>query len=649
MAEDSLILRMRAQGARSAAREVDATGRAIRRTGDSADYAGRRARAAGSGFAQMNRRMSVLGRGMRDVGGTLTRGLSLPLLGAGFAAGKLSISFDKAMRNVNSLAQLPEKSLASLQNRVLALAGPTAQAPQTLAEGLYDLVSSGFDVSESMHILEASARAATAGLTTTEVSTRIVAAVLNAYRRPASDAAAVSDSLFKIVDRGVISFGELADNLGPILPTATTLGVKLNEVGATIATMTKAGIPVPETMTAINSAMTGLIKPTVDLQKAYETLGVKGAQDLIRKFGGFQGAIEAVIGTTDGSTEAIGRLFGNVRAQRTVFAITGKSVKAARADLKMFGDTSGSTSRALSQQSKSISFRWNEMLSRLKALGIEIGNEFLPAMGEVIKYLGKGTKWFKGLSPETRKWVVIIGLAVGVLGPLLSMLGIMVLTIGALASPVALTIIGVAALAAGFAYLYVKFKWFRDIVGVVWELLKHSPIAYQIKGWIWAFKTLFGVIKSMPSVIKSVFTSVVNFMIDRVNTVIKTINHLIDAFNFLPGPDIGKVGLIGHIGEGGSGKPVGVPFAPGPPLGPQIGRQLPSPGARAERLGPPAPQHRGPRRVRRNPLMPTLGGMPAAASSTGDTILESHITLEVDGKPVAKKVHRESLKKKATS
>ena len=77
--------------------------------------------------------------------------------------------FDKAMRNVNSIAQLPKKQFKSLSDNVLELAKKVNQAPQTLAEGLYDLVSSGFDAAESMVVLESSAKAATAGLTTAEI------------------------------------------------------------------------------------------------------------------------------------------------------------------------------------------------------------------------------------------------------------------------------------------------------------------------------------------------------------------------------------------------------------------------------------------------------------------------------------------------
>ena len=210
------------------------------------------------------------------------------VLGVGQAA-RATIEFDKSMRNVNSIAQMGEKRLRALNKAVLDLSKETAQAPNTLAEGLYDLVSSGFDAKESLDILRSSAKAATAGLTTTEVSTKAVAAVLNAYRRPAEDAAEVSDVLFRTVDRGVISFEDLASNIGDVLPFASSLGVELEEVGAAAATLTKAGIQPAEAMTRLKGTMTAFIKPSADMKAAIEAQGFASGEALI-KAKGLQGA-----------------------------------------------------------------------------------------------------------------------------------------------------------------------------------------------------------------------------------------------------------------------------------------------------------------------------------------------------------------------
>lgn len=331
-------------------------------------------------------RAMVRAQGRANTFGNAIRGLGLAVGGVTVAAGKLAIDFDKSMRNVNSIAQLPERRLQKLEKRVLGLAGKTAQAPKTLADGLYDLVSSGFDANQSMVILNKSAKAATAGLTDTATSTKAVAAVLNAYHLKAKDAGKVSDTLFETVNRGVITFEELASTVGDVLPFASSLGVNLDQVGASISTMTKAGISAPETMTRIKNVMVSLLKPGEGLKKALHDVGAESGEALVKQKG-FQGALEDLIGTTDGSKKAVAKLFPNIRALGGALALTGDNAKGADTDLKAFGDTSGATDKALKQQAKSTAYQWNRLKAQVEALAISYGQKLLPRINDVIGLL----------------------------------------------------------------------------------------------------------------------------------------------------------------------------------------------------------------------------------------------------------------------
>lgn len=305
-----------------------------------------------------------------------------------------TVGFDRGMRNVNSIAQLSEKQLKSLSGQVLDLAGETAQAPQTLAEGLYDLVSSGFDADEAMKVLRSSAKAATAGLTDTATSTKAVAAVLNAYHEGAGQASKVSDTLFQTVNRGVVSFEELSNTIGDVLPFASSLHVDLSQVGAATATMTKEGINSAETMTRLKGVLETFIKPSEAMNTAIKATGYESGEALV-KAKGLQGALEAVRGTTDGSKEALAKLFPNVRALGGALALTGGNAKTAHGDLKAFGKVAGATDKALSEQSKSITYQWNRLKSQASALAIEVGSKLLPAASDALKATSKFVDQFE--------------------------------------------------------------------------------------------------------------------------------------------------------------------------------------------------------------------------------------------------------------
>lgn len=369
--------------AAAAAAEQAAAARKTGRLGAVGVAARRAATATSAAATRVGGTAAGLAGGIASRVGSLARGGVLGgAIGVGAAVSQ-AIQFDRALHNVNSIAQLSEGRLQALGKAVRGLAGQTAQAPKTLAAGLYDLVSSGFKAKQSLEILRSSAKAATAGLTDTQTSTAAVAAVLNAYHRPAKAAADVSDVLFQTVNRGVITFEQLAQNIGDVLPFASTLGVNLNQVGAAVSTMTKEGISAPETMTRIKAVMSALIKPSNDLQKAYKTLGVSSGEQLIKQKG-FQGALEALVGTTNGGKDAIAKLFRNIRALGGVFALTGGNAKTARGDVAAFKDVAGATDKALSQQAKSVSYQWNQLKAQASGLAIGLGQKLFPAIHSVL-------------------------------------------------------------------------------------------------------------------------------------------------------------------------------------------------------------------------------------------------------------------------
>ncbi|GAH11466.1 unnamed protein product, partial [marine sediment metagenome] len=72
----------------------------------------------------------------------------------------------------------------------------------------------------------------------------------------------VSDKLFAIVREGKTNFAELAPSIGKVAATASMAGLSFDDLGACIATMTRAGIRTEETMTAINGVLIAFLKPT---------------------------------------------------------------------------------------------------------------------------------------------------------------------------------------------------------------------------------------------------------------------------------------------------------------------------------------------------------------------------------------------------
>lgn len=587
-------IRMRLSGGRQVAVEARAAAGGIAEVGTAAEASNAQATRATRGIQSSISKTSNMASRLKTVGSGLTRYLSVPLAAVGVGAAALSIQFDKSMRNVNSIAQLPGPQFEKLKADVLDLAGKTAQTPHTLAEGLYDLVSSGFKANEAIGVLHASAKAATAGLTTTEVSTKAVAAVLNAYRLPASKAAAVSDDLFQTVNLGVVTFDELASSIGYVLPTASTLGVGLKEVGASISTLTKEGQSGQTAVTNINAALTSFIKPTTDMKAALKDLGFEDATKLIGKKG-FLGAMQAVIGTTDGTKEAIGKLFPNVRAMRAVFGLTGKNIDSARADLKGFMDDTGATDKVLAEQRKSVAYHWNDFKARASAALIVVGDKLLPAILPVLTAVMNGivalATAFGNLPGPIQSVLIVLGILVALAGPVLLFVGSLAgiaaalgITLGALVTGIAIVIAVIAVIGlvvAGFVLLYQKVHFFHVAVDAVWGFIKgHWPlllivfspfiaaivqivkhfqqlkaVAAAVFNWLkGAAGSIAGAFGAVAGRIRTIFMGVVNAIIDAINWLIGAFNSVFDRDIDPPGPGPAFHGIhldtIGHVGGG---------------------------------------------------------------------------------------------------
>lgn len=263
---------------------------------------------------------------IKDMERDLNRvGTGLTVLGAAGtvffgAATKSSMDFTAAMSNVNSIARVSDAELSKLRSTILDLSRQTGSMPTDLADGLYDIIGSGFEAADALEILSAATVAAKAGLTDTATAATAVTAVLNAYRMSADQAGNVSDILFKVVDSGVITFEELSGSMGRTLPLAASLQVSLEELGAAYAALTVLGIGPSEAETGIAAIMTAAISPTTALTEALKEYGYESAEALI-KTEGFSGFLEFLQRSAGGSTTAMGELMGNVRATNAALAL----------------------------------------------------------------------------------------------------------------------------------------------------------------------------------------------------------------------------------------------------------------------------------------------------------------------------------------
>lgn len=293
-----------------------------------------------------------------------------------------ALAFDKAMRNVNSITGLSESAFQAMEKSVLDLSKRLPQSATTLAEGLYSIASSGFQGADGLKILTASATAASAGLTTTEVSARAITSVLNSYGLTAASAADVSDVLFQTVNLGVLSFDELANNLGDVVGIAATAKIGIDQVGSALATMTLSGLNGALAANSLQNLLQKTIKPSEALGKELKRLGYEsGAQALAAD--GLRGVMEKLRVATGGNITELLKLFPDIQAARGALALManeGKNYTKVAGQIESADKRRGATQRTLNEQMKSASNQLALMRNRLDAVAITGGTKLLPIL-----------------------------------------------------------------------------------------------------------------------------------------------------------------------------------------------------------------------------------------------------------------------------
>jgi TP901 family phage tail tape measure protein len=222
--------------------------------------------------------------------------------------------FIKLQNGLATIRTISTDSINSLETELTGLSNAFNVPLLEVVQAKYEILQNGFEsTSESVDILTASLKFARVANTDAAQSADLVSSSLNAYGEAASQAETLTAKLVETIQLGRIKGSELVSALGRVSPIAKELGVSMDEVLAAFSSITIGATRTAEAATQVRSTLASLLKPSDDMKVAFKKLGVETGDQAIQTFG-FKGALEALIGTTNGSTHAIAQLFPNFRA-----------------------------------------------------------------------------------------------------------------------------------------------------------------------------------------------------------------------------------------------------------------------------------------------------------------------------------------------
>lgn len=230
------------------------------------------------------------------------------------------LALGEELAYVKSIA--PTLEIKKLQDGLMNLSAVFGDTAKN-ANALYYAYSSGIRGSEEAFIKFTEMASKTALTIRSELRPTIDAmtAAMNAYGMTAEDVSEVSNNFFKIVKYGKASGEQLANSFGQVSPTAKTLGVSLDELGAAIASITKIQ-PTRVAITGLNNMLSKIMKPTRESASAIEKLGVDLSYSAVHTKG-FVNVLKEVHDALGGNMEAIRNIFPDIRGQRAAMHLLG--------------------------------------------------------------------------------------------------------------------------------------------------------------------------------------------------------------------------------------------------------------------------------------------------------------------------------------
>lgn len=315
-----------------------------------------------------------------------------------------SIRFGEELAHIVSLSQ--EFDTGKLRKEILNISSEFGDSTK-LANATYYAYSSGVRGTEKQMASFTQSMGKLATLIRADVTPTVdaVTSAMNAYNLGVESASEFTDLFYGIVKQGKASGQQLASSIGQVIPTAANVNIELNEVGASLATLTKV-IQTRNAITFLNNMISKLIKPTKESSLAARKYGIElGVTALKAK--GFTAVLEEIREKTQGSSEAISRIFPDLRGTRAATHLLGLGWKDFNTQLDFFNNKAGIADEAMKTLSQDVNFQIGQIPNTLKKLRISFGEivtDVLTLGGALTPVIAA----FNNMGEATQKTITVI-------------------------------------------------------------------------------------------------------------------------------------------------------------------------------------------------------------------------------------------------
>lgn len=364
-----------------------------------------------------------IGDVLSRTGASLTKGLTVPIVGAGVAATKMSVDFESSFAKVSTLLDSNAVDFDKYKRDILDASSDSKVAVDDFSESVYSSISAGVDQKKAIEFTTDAMKLAKGGFTTGAKSVDVLTTAINGYNLKTEDATRISDLLITTQNLGKTTVDELASSMGTVIPVANSVNFGIEELSASYAQLTKNGIATAESGTYLKAMLSELGKSGSITDKTLRELTGKGFAQLKSEGVATSEILKMLSDAAEEDGKTLKDMFGSVEAGSAALVLAKGSGIEYNEMLKGMEKSAGATQEAFEKMDATPAEQMKGALNELKNEGIKFGAAFVPVIEKAADVLGGVADAFSGLSEEQQDNVIKWGMVLAAAGPVMQLLG----------------------------------------------------------------------------------------------------------------------------------------------------------------------------------------------------------------------------------
>jgi TP901 family phage tail tape measure protein len=445
-------------------------------------------------------KLKGFGKSSAQLGGALTAGVTLPLVGIGVMALKSAGEFESGMNVLQSITSASTKDMEAMSAEALRLGAETSFSAGEAAAGMLELGKAGLVPRDIIASMPGVLSLAAAGNLDVATAAGIAANAVNTFGLEAGETTNVANMLAAAANASSADVTDLAQGFTMAGSVFAANHQSMSDLTTSMSLLSNAGIQGSDAGTSLKTMLMRLTAPTGEAADVLDQLGlnVYNADGSMRDFQSIVGDLStATKGLTDVQRNAaLSTLFG-ADAIRAANVLVGEGAQGF-ADMEAAVNKAGAAEEAAGARMKGFDGAMEGLKGSIDSLLIKIGTPFLGALTGITQALTEMVNGFMNLPSGVQTAIVVLLGVAAAAGPVLVAIGAMAsgvgalmpviaavgAVVGAISAPVLAVVAVVAALGAAWA---TNFMGIRDITMAVFNAvvgpIQNFIAVVQDAGW----------------------------------------------------------------------------------------------------------------------------------------------------------------------